>query len=175
MQLGRHQHIVTQRLDQRREQAANAAYRVGNGRTLQDSAFVRLHLCLPLDEEPGTWIANAGICTGHQITGIPAANQRHTGPAMGYKGIRPRMAHHQQSKSVYISATVCLLHDIVIGLVLPYANTKTKARHLTPSTLTVPPGPHALLAVDQPGWHTAPKLSSLPIVPVSSLAAELRS
>jgi hypothetical protein len=128
----------------------------------------------------GTWIANAGICTGHPITGIPAAIQRHAGPALGYKGIRPRMVHQQQSKSVYIFAAVCPLYAIVIGLVLPYANTQTKAPHLTPSTLTVPPAPHALLAVDQPGWHTASKLSSLLIVSVSllivsvsSLAAEL--
>jgi hypothetical protein len=67
---------------------------------------------------------------------------------------------------------VCPLHDIVIGLVLRYADTETKARHLTPSTLPVLPGPHALPAVDQPGWHAAPKLSSLPIVSLLSLAAE---
>jgi len=65
------------------------------------------------------------------------------------------MVHLQQSKAIYIFTAVCPLHDIVIGLVLPYADTKTKARHLPPTTLTVPPGPHALLAADQPGGHTA--------------------
>ncbi len=59
-----------------------------------------------------------------------------------------------------------------VQLVLPCTNTEAKARHLTPTTMTVPPRLHALLAVGHPGWHTAPRLSSLPIVSVSSLAAE---
>jgi hypothetical protein len=59
--------------------------RVENGRTFQDNALMRLHLRLPLEEEPGTRIVDAGIRTGHQITGNPAAIQRHAGPAMGYK------------------------------------------------------------------------------------------
>ena len=41
---------------------------------------------------------------------------------------------------------------------LPFCNTATVALHLEEISRTVAPGAHAVLVVDQAGWHTTEKL-----------------
>jgi hypothetical protein len=45
------------------------------------------------------------------------------------------------------------------GWVLPYCNSETMSLHLTEISLAVAPGAHAVVPVDQDGWHTTAKLS----------------
>ena len=45
------------------------------------------------------------------------------------------------------------------------------ALHLEAISLAVPPGRHAVLVLDQAGWHTTPKLPQLPNVSLLSLPA----
>lgn len=77
------------------------------------------------------------------------------------RGTRPRVVRQQQSESAYIFGAVCAQRDAAVGLALPYANTQTMALHLQEISQAVPPGRHALLILDQAGWHTTPKLPQL--------------
>ena len=87
------------------------------------------------------------------------------------KGTRPRVVRQQQSESAYIFGAVCPQWDVAVGLVLPYANTQTMALHLEAVSQAVPPGRHAVLVLDQAGWHTTPNLPRLPNVSLLSLPA----
>ena len=87
------------------------------------------------------------------------------------KGKRPRVVRQQQSESAYIFGAVCPQCDAAVGLVLPFANTQTMALHLEAVSQAVPPGRHAVLVLDQAGWHTTPKLPQFPNVSLLSLPA----
>ena len=87
------------------------------------------------------------------------------------KGTRPRVVRQQQFESAYLFGAVCAQRDTAVGLVLPYANTQTMALHLQAISLAVPPGRHALLVLDQAGWHTTLKLPSLPNLSLLRLPA----
>jgi transposase len=78
------------------------------------------------------------------------------------KGTRPRVVRQQQSESADIFGAVCPQRDAAIGLVLPYANTQTMALHLDEISQAIPAGRHALLVLDQAGWHTTAKLPQFP-------------
>jgi transposase len=87
------------------------------------------------------------------------------------KGTRPRVVRQQQSESAYIFGAVCPQCDVAVGLVLPFANTQTMALHLEAISLAVPPGRHAVLILDQAGWHTTLKLPQLPNLSLLTLPA----
>jgi hypothetical protein len=46
-----------------------------------------------------------------------------------------------------------------VGLVLPSCNSEAKALHLGRNLACVAPGAHALVLLDQAGWHVSKKLS----------------
>jgi transposase len=87
------------------------------------------------------------------------------------KGTRPRVVRQQQSESAYLFGAVCPQYDAAVGLVLPFANTQTMALHLEAVSQAVPSGRHAVLVLDQAGWHTTPKLPQFPNVSLLSLPA----
>ena len=87
------------------------------------------------------------------------------------RGTRPRVVRQQQSESAYIFGAVCAQRDAAVGLVLPFANTKTMALHLQEISQAVPPGRHALVILDQAGWHTTPKLPHLANITLLPLPA----
>lgn len=62
------------------------------------------------------------------------------------------------------------------GLVLPFCNTDTMNLHLAEISLHVAPGAHAVLLMDQAGWHLTPKLelpANISIVAIPSKSPEL--
>jgi hypothetical protein len=87
------------------------------------------------------------------------------------KGSRPRIVRQQQSESAYNFGAVCPQRDAAVGLVLPYANTQTMALHLEAISQAIPAGRHALLVLDQAGWHTTAKLPQFPNVSLLLLPA----
>jgi transposase len=87
------------------------------------------------------------------------------------RGARPRVVRQQQSESAYIFGAVCAQRDAAIGLVLPYANTKTMALHLEAVSQAIPAGRHAVLVLDRAGWHTTQKLPQFPNVSLLPLPA----
>jgi transposase len=80
------------------------------------------------------------------------------------KASRPRIVRQQQSESAYIFGAVCPARDATVGLVLQHANTNMMALHLEEISLAIAPGHHALLVLDQAGWHTTARLPRFPNV-----------
>ena len=63
-----------------------------------------------------------------------------------------------------------------IGLVLPWCNTEAMNAHLAEISAAVDPGAHAVLIVDQDGWHMTAKLrlpENITILPLPAKAPEL--
>ena len=58
----------------------------------------------------------------------------------------------------YIFGAICPKKGKGAGLVLPYCDTASMNEHLKEISLAVDPGAHAVLILDQAGWHVTPKL-----------------
>jgi len=74
------------------------------------------------------------------------------------RGTRPRAAHDQRTKWAYIFGAICPAKGKGAGLILPYCNTQAMQWHLDEISTQVTPGAHAVLIIDQAGWHTTGKL-----------------
>src|SRR3989440_3743362 len=89
------------------------------------------------------------------------------------KGSRPRAIHDQRTQSTYVFGAVCPALGSGAALVLPACNTETMQLHLNEIATKVTPGAHAILILDQAGWHGAKDLrapgniSLLPLPPRS--------
>ena len=58
----------------------------------------------------------------------------------------------------YIFGAVCPKKGKGAGLVLPWCDTGAMQEHLAEISQAVDPGAHAVLILDQAGWHVTPKL-----------------
>ena len=58
----------------------------------------------------------------------------------------------------YILGAICPKKGKGAGLVLPYCDTGAMQEHLAEISQAVDPGAHAVLILDQAGWHVTPKL-----------------
>lgn len=58
----------------------------------------------------------------------------------------------------YIFGAICPKKGKGAGLVLPYCDTEAMQEHLAEISSAVDPGAHAVLILDQAGWHVTPKL-----------------
>ena len=59
---------------------------------------------------------------------------------------------------------------------LPFCNSATMALHLAELSQAVTPGAHAVVLLDQAGWHTSPKLAipaNISLLPLPPKAPEL--
>jgi DDE superfamily endonuclease len=89
------------------------------------------------------------------------------------KGTRPRAIHDQRTQSTYVFGAVCPEHGTGAALVMPFCNTEAIQLHLNEIATKVTPGAHAILILDQAGWHGAKDLkvpgniSLLPLPPRS--------
>lgn len=59
----------------------------------------------------------------------------------------------------YIFGAICPKKGKGAGLVLPYCDTEAMQDHLAEISQTVDAGAHAVLILDQAGWHVTPKLN----------------
>ncbi len=75
------------------------------------------------------------------------------------RGTRPRAPHDQRTKSVYIFGAICPRRGVGAGLVLPRCNTQAMPLHLDEIACQVAPGAHAVVMLDQAGWHMSTKLT----------------
>jgi len=92
------------------------------------------------------------------------------------KGTRPRVVRQQQFRYTYIFGAVCPARDEAVGLVLPYANTDTMTIHLEHISAKVPKGRHAVIVLDQAGWHTTKKIKqfdNITLMPLPAASPEL--
>src|SRR4051812_39366790 len=87
------------------------------------------------------------------------------------KGSRPPAIHDQRTQSTYVFGAVCPDLGTGAALVLPFCNTEAMQLHLDEIATKVTPGAHAILILDQAGWHGAKRLrppgniSLLPLPP----------
>jgi hypothetical protein len=92
------------------------------------------------------------------------------------KGSRPRAAHDQRTQSTYLFGAVCPERGAGAALVLPACNCEAMQLHLDEIATKVAPGAHAIILLDQAGWHTAKALvvpSNVSLVPLPPRAPEL--
>lgn len=92
------------------------------------------------------------------------------------RGTRPSAPRDQRTASTYIFGTICPARGTGAGLVLPWCNSTTMGLHLTEISQAVTPGAHAVLVLDQAGWHTSAKLqlpTNISLLPLPSKSPEL--
>ena len=89
------------------------------------------------------------------------------------RGTRPRALKDQRTKSAWIFGAICPARGVGAALVLPRCNTQAMQWHLDEISIHVRPGAHAILIVDQAGWHITkklhipPNITMLPLPPRS--------
>ena len=92
------------------------------------------------------------------------------------RGTRPSAPHDQRTKSAYIFGAICPQKGKGAGLVMPWCDTAAMQEHLTEISATVDPGAHAVLILDQAGWHTTAKLivpKNITLLPLPPRSPEL--
>lgn len=88
------------------------------------------------------------------------------------RGTRPSAPKDQRTKSAYIFGAICPEHGKGAGLVLPFCNTETVSLHLAEISLAVAPRAHAVVLMDQAGWHTTGKLDVPANISIIALPAK---
>jgi hypothetical protein len=93
-------------------------------------------------------------------------------------GSRPGAAHDQRTQSTYVFGGVCPERGTGAALVLPFCNTDAMQLHLDEIATRVTAGAHAILILDQVGWHCAKDLkipSNLSLLPLPPRGPELNT
>lgn len=94
------------------------------------------------------------------------------------KGTRPRADHDQRTQSAYLFGAICPERGAGAALILPACNTGAMQIHLEEISGQVAPGAHAILILDQAGWHTAKALAvpaNITLMPLPPRSPELNS
>ena len=92
------------------------------------------------------------------------------------RGSRPRAPHDQRTKSAYIFGAICPAKGKGAGLVLPKCNAQAMQLHLDEIAKAVDPRAHALVLLDQAGWHMSSKLDipdNITLLPLPPKSPEL--
>jgi transposase len=92
------------------------------------------------------------------------------------RGSRPSAPHDQRTRSAYIFGAICPARGVGAALVLPKCNTKAMILHLQEISAAVSPGAHAVVIVDQAGWHLSNDLEladNITLLPLPSKSPEL--
>lgn len=92
------------------------------------------------------------------------------------KGTRPRAAHDQRTHSAYLFGAICPARGAGAALVLPACNTQAMQLHLDEIAGHVTQGAHAILILDQAGWHGAKALKvpgNITLLPLPPRSPEL--
>ena len=74
------------------------------------------------------------------------------------RGTRPSAPRDQRTASTYIFGAVCPKRGKGAALILPACNTEAMNLHLAEIAAAVAPAAHAVLLVDQAGWHMSTRL-----------------
>ncbi|CAH2605697.1 protein of unknown function (plasmid) [Rhodovastum atsumiense] len=87
------------------------------------------------------------------------------------RGTRPSAPQDLRTASTYIFGAICPKEGKGAALVLPCCNIAAMNLHLAEIATAVAPGAHAVLLLDQAGWHTSarlivpPNITLLPLPP----------
>ncbi len=92
------------------------------------------------------------------------------------RGTRPRALRDHRRTSAYLFGAVCPERGTGAAVVLPHVNVDAMTIHLAEISRSVTTGAHALLVLDQAGWHTSLKLrvpENISLLPLPPYAPEL--
>ena len=92
------------------------------------------------------------------------------------RGSRPSAPHDQRTASTYIFGAICPKDGKGAAIVLPRCNIAAMNLHLAEIAMAVAPGAHAVLLLDQAGWHLSDKLivpPNITLVPLPPKCPEL--
>ncbi len=92
------------------------------------------------------------------------------------RGTRPAAPHDQRTRSAYIFGAICPARGVGAGLVLPRCNSAAMNLHLQEISANVAPDAHAILILDQAGWHLSKTLKvpdNITILPLPPKSPEL--
>ena len=92
------------------------------------------------------------------------------------KGTRPRQPKDQRYENAYLFGAFCASRDTGVALIMPNADTEAMQLHIDEIGRAVTPGAHALVLLDQAGWHMTSKLklpSNLSLLPLPAACPEL--
>ena len=92
------------------------------------------------------------------------------------RGTRPSAPRDQRTASTYIFGAICPKQGKGAALILPFCNTEAMNLHLAEIAKAVAPGAHAVLLVDQAGWHLSARLvvpANITIIPLPPKCPEL--
>ena len=92
------------------------------------------------------------------------------------KGTRPRQPKDQRYENAYLFGAFCASRDTGVALIMPHADTEAMQLHINEISRAVSPGAHALVLLDQAGWHTTKKLKlpgNLSLLPLPAACPEL--
>jgi hypothetical protein len=92
------------------------------------------------------------------------------------RGTRPSAPRDQRTASTYIFGAICPKLGKGAALILPSCNTEAMNLHLAEIAKAVAPGAHAVLLVDQAGWHLSARLlvpANITIIPLPPKCPEL--
>lgn len=88
------------------------------------------------------------------------------------RGTRPSAPKGQRTKSAYIFSAICPEEGKGGGLVLPFCNTETMTLHVAEISIAVARGAHAVVLMDQAGWHMTAKLTVPKNISIIALTAK---
>jgi hypothetical protein len=92
------------------------------------------------------------------------------------RGTRPSAPQDQRTKWAYVFGAICPAKGKAAGLVMPWADTHAMTLHLTEISQAVDPGAHAVVILDQAGWHTSSRLlvpDNITLLPLPPRSPEL--
>jgi len=92
------------------------------------------------------------------------------------RGTRPSAPRDQRTASAYIFGAICPKQGKGAALVLPRCNSAAMTLHLAEIAKAVAPGAHAVLMLDQAGWHRSDKLvvpANITLLPLPPRCPEL--
>jgi DDE superfamily endonuclease len=92
------------------------------------------------------------------------------------RGTRPRAPHDQRTKWAYIFGAICPAEGKGAGLVMPWCDTSAMQAHLVEISAMVAPDAHAILILDQAGWHLSGNLdvpANISLLPLPPRSPEL--
>jgi len=92
------------------------------------------------------------------------------------RGTRPSAPQDQRTKWAYLFGAICPAKGKAAGLVMPWADTHAMNLHLEEISQAVDPGAHAVVILDQAGWHTTKQLAvpdNITLLPLPPRSPEL--
>jgi hypothetical protein len=92
------------------------------------------------------------------------------------RGTRPRAVKDRRYTWAYLFGAVCPERGLGAAVVVPSVNIEAMNLHPTEISRTVTADAHAVLVLDQAGWHTSPKLrlpENITFLPLPAYSPEL--